>query len=224
MPALSTPHSQVTAPFGVPMPEHWAFDDDISVLPRIFEDSITLAVMRRELSDDLRDGIAAQLAPGKPLDWHWRGAAGRDLVDDLARRLPALAHGEALLEDVRWISEAMAFLFDTDTVGVRLRILDVAMCPRFHVDNLAVRLVTTYAGPGSEWLPETAVERHGLGAPHPGKPDAARDVAAIERLNVGDLALLKGEGWIGNEGRGLVHRSPQPANGDRRLLLALDPG
>ncbi|GGY02060.1 hypothetical protein GCM10007160_32520 [Litchfieldella qijiaojingensis] len=203
---------------------HWAIDDGIGVLPRIFEDAITLAVMTRQLSDDLRDGIAAQLAPGKPLDWRWRGAAGQALIDDLTRHLPAPEHGEALLEDVRWVSEAMAFLFDTDTVGVRLRILDGAMCPRFHVDNLAVRLVTTYAGPGSEWLPEHAVNRAGLGAPRPQKPDPLRDPAAIRHLATGEVALLKGEGWIGNEGHGLVHRSPHPPAGVKRLLLALDPG
>jgi hypothetical protein len=34
--------------------------------------------------------------------------------------------------------------------------------------------------------------------------------------------LLKGERWQGNEGRGLVHRSPPLVAGERRLLLTLD--
>ncbi|WP_283101642.1 MULTISPECIES: DUF1826 domain-containing protein [unclassified Halomonas] len=142
----------------------------------------------------------------------------------MARHLPVAEHARPLLDDVRFITEAMAFLFDTSTIGVRLGVLEGAMCPRFHVDNLAVRLVTTYAGPASEWLPEHAVNRVGLGAPHPDKPDPLRDAAAIEHLEVGDIALFKGEGWIGNEGHGLVHRSPQPAVGEKRLFLALDPG
>jgi len=38
----------------------------------------------------------------------------------------------------------------------------------------------------------------------------------------GDVALLKGELWEGNEGAGMVHRSPSMNPGDRRLLLSFD--
>ncbi|MNJ05207.1 hypothetical protein D3C73_1663800 [compost metagenome] len=42
----------------------------------------------------------------------------------------------------------------------------------------------------------------------------------IQRLQAGDVAVLKGEKWQGNEGAGLVHRSP--SGHQRRLLLSLD--
>ena len=44
----------------------------------------------------------------------------------------------------------------------------------------------------------------------------------IENLQSGQVALLKGERWEGNEGAGLVHRSPRLNKGERRLLLSLD--
>ena len=43
-----------------------------------------------------------------------------------------------------------------------LRLLEHAMCPRFHCDNLPVRLVTTSHGHGCEWLPEWAVNHQRL--------------------------------------------------------------
>tara|TARA_R110000782_G_scaffold50302_3_gene109162 strand:- start:127 stop:561 length:435 start_codon:yes stop_codon:yes gene_type:complete len=43
-----------------------------------------------------------------------------------------------------------------------------------------------------------------------------------QSLQAGQVALLKGERWQGNEGRGLVHRSPPLVAGERRLLLTLD--
>lgn len=43
------------------------------------------------------------------------------------------------------------------------------------------------------------------------------------QLMAGDVALLKGEGWFGNEGCGVVHRSPGVTGGGGRLFLSLDP-
>ncbi|MNV95110.1 hypothetical protein D3C71_1899700 [compost metagenome] len=43
-----------------------------------------------------------------------------------------------------------------------------------------------------------------------------------QQMLCGEVAVLKGEKWQGNEGLGLIHRSPQPAPGERRLILTLD--
>lgn len=84
-------------------------------------------------------------------------------------------------------------------------------------------MVTTYQGPGSEWLPEYAVNRAGLGAPKPERPEIVTDESAIQCLQAGDIALIKGSGWEGHEERGLVHRSPALADGEKRLLMTIDP-
>jgi hypothetical protein len=220
MPALSPAPTSHT---GQAPSTQWALGEEIDVLPRIFEDDITIAVMRRELSPALKQSVIAQCHTDRAWQLAWLGQPGDDLRADLLKRLPAAQAAEALVEDIQLLAEAMAYLFDTDTVGIRLRLLDGAMCPRFHVDNLPVRLVTTYHGPGSEWLPEAAVNRAGLGAPSAEKPEIVRDPDAIQRLSAGDLALLKGGGWVGNEHQALVHRSPALAAGQKRLLLTIDP-
>ncbi|MCK2182757.1 DUF1826 domain-containing protein [Halomonas getboli] len=220
---LPCPDAFALAPRPLSTP-HWAEGGGIEVLPRIFEDALTLAVMRRPVGSDLLAGALAQAEAGRPLSFHWRGAPGVELRTALFETLAAPAASVALVEDVVILAEAMAFLFDTDTVGLRLRLMDAPMCPRFHCDNLPVRMITTYLGPGSEWLPESAVNRAGLGAPSAAKPAIVRDDGAIRRLESGDVALLKGSGWIGNEAHGLVHRSPALAEGQPRLLLTIDPG
>ncbi|CAN0561665.1 unnamed protein product [Ectocarpus sp. 12 AP-2014] len=150
-------------------------------------------------------------------------SAKRNIKTDLQKRLPQPNAAEALIEDIMTVAEATAYLFNTDSVGIRLRLLNTAMCPRFHCDNLPVRLVTTYAGPGSEWLPEHAINRAGLGAPHPDRPDIVKDNAAIQCMSAGVIAFIKGSGWEGNEDYGLVHRSPALKEGEKRLLLTIDP-
>ena len=44
----------------------------------------------------------------------------------------------------------------------------------------------------------------------------------IRQMAAADVALLKGEGWQGNQNAGLVHRSPTIPPGESRLLLTLD--
>ncbi len=130
---------------------------------------------------------------------------------------------------VDWLAQCIdvfGCLFDQQQVGVRLRWLDAAMCPRFHVDNIPVRLVHTLVGPGTEWLTEDNLDRSRLGRGSGGLPDERSGVLFeprdIQRLDAGDVALLKGSGWVGNEEGGLVHRSPAVDSATGRWVLTLD--
>ena len=77
-------------------------------------------------------------------------------------------------------------------------------------------MITTYAGIGSQWLREGVMERRRLS-----QADAEPE-HNIEQVPCGEVALLKGEKWHGNEGFGLIHRSPQLMGDQRRLILTLD--
>ncbi|MCG7575710.1 DUF1826 domain-containing protein [Halomonas sp. DSH1-27] len=204
-------------------PAHAAIGQDISVLPRIFEEAVNIAIFERPMPAEIALSAQAQCRTERAWQYSWLGQPDDAMVADLLRQLPAPEAAKPLVDDIATIAEAMAFLFETRTVGLRLRLFDGAMCPRFHCDNLPVRLVTTYVGPGSEWLPEDAINRKGLGAPHPDKPEIATDSAAVRRLSPGDIGLIKGSGWIGSEERGLVHRSPALESGSKRLLMSIDP-
>ena len=204
-------------------PAHAAIGQDISVLPRIFEEAVNIAIFERPMPAEIALSAQAQCQTERAWQYSWLGQPDDAMMADLLRQLPAPEAAKPLVDDIATIAEAMAFLFETRTVGLRLRLLDGAMCPRFHCDNLPVRLVTTYVGPGSEWLPEDAINRKGLGAPHPDKPEIATDNAAVRRLSPGDIGLIKGSGWIGSEERGLVHRSPALESGSKRLLMSIDP-
>ncbi|MCI9873999.1 DUF1826 domain-containing protein [Pseudomonas atacamensis] len=191
-------------------------------LTRILEDQTNLAVWQRQLPVHIADFAQLVLSLNEPL----AESLCLELPDEdaepdlagLAAGLRDLQGFEGFMSDLKWLISAFACLLGARRIGVRLRVLDKAMCPRFHVDHVPVRLITTYAGIGSQWLEEGAMDRLQLGQAN-AEP---QDPASIRQLNSGDVALLKGEKWHGNEGFGLIHRSPQPALGERRLLLTLD--
>ena len=70
------------------------------------------------------------------------------------------------------------------------------------------------------------MRREKLGIGSAGKPDTDsglyRSENDIQQMTLADVALLKGEAWQGNQGAGLVHRSPALPKGQHRLFLSLD--
>lgn len=196
--------------------------EDIQVLGEVLHDGVNLAVWQRRLPAQIADFAEALLAQGEPLaqsiTLELPQTDSEPNLTGLVAQYADLPGQAAFLADVAWLVRAYACLLDARRIGLRLRALDKAMCPRFHVDHVPLRLITSYAGVGSDWLEEGAMPRSGLGQPS-AEPQDAR---VIRRLDSGHVALAKGEKWQGNEGRGLIHRSPQPPVGQRRLLLTLD--
>ncbi|MBC3373077.1 DUF1826 domain-containing protein [Pseudomonas sp. SWRI92] len=191
-------------------------------LAQILDDDINLAVWQRQLPAHISDFAAMVVSMNQSV----AESMVLDMPDeDTQPTLHGLAAGfsdlqgyEGFVADVAWLVSAFSCLLGARRVGVRLRALDSAMCPRFHVDHVPVRLITTYVGVGSQWLMEGGMDRRRLGQPD-AEPD---DPEMIQQMCSGEVALLKGEKWHGNEGFGLIHRSPQPTPGDRRLILSLD--
>lgn len=196
--------------------------DTPGVFTQILDDGTNLAVWQRQLPAHISDFAVMVLAMDQSL------AESRVLElpeEDSQPALQGLAAGfsdlqgyEGFIADVSWLVSAFACLLGAQRVGLRLRTLDKAMCPRFHVDHVPVRLLTTYAGVGSQWLEEGVMDRRRLAEPE-AEPS---DPRVIQQFRCGDVGLLKGEKWRGNEGLGLIHRSPEPAPGERRLILTLD--
>ena len=197
------------------------FGDTPAVLSDALRDEVNLTVWQRRLRPHVAGFVQRLLALSEPL------AESLTVEPDVNGEVETLALGMAyrdlaghagFVADVVWLVRAFSCLVEARRVGLRLRILDKAMCPRFHVDHVPLRLITTYAGVGSQWLREGTMPRHRLGDPAC-EPTLAPD---IEQLMAGEVALFKGEKWQGNEGAGIIHRSPQVAPGERRLILTLD--
>jgi hypothetical protein len=203
-------------PGAAPSPERGvaAAAADPLVLFEALRPSTNLAIWHRPLLPEVTRGLG-------PLMRHapfccTAEAAPANAVDAIAEALPAAAPVD-LLMDIERLAVIFAGLTGKDHVGLRLEGITGAACHRWHADAVGLRLLTTYRGPGTEWLAlaggrETA---RGLnGGPQPG---------LMAALPTGAVAILKGEGHPGNEGWGCIHRSPPAGPGSRaRLLLCLD--
>lgn len=201
--------------------------DDLADLSRIYNDSVNICQINRAIDPGVEAFIGAFLT----------SAANISVIEnlpvntfDFSRLIPAARHVEgypAFCQDIADLTTLFCDLFDLERVGLRLRTLDRPMCPKFHVDAVPCRLVSTYGGIGTEWLKDKEVKRikpvlvrHD---PNDGQSKAVFDSIPFHTMPAFSVGLLKGSNWTGNEQHGAVHRSPKlSADSPRRLLLTLD--
>ena len=88
-------------------------------------------------------------------------------------------------------------------------------CSRYHIDNVPQRLLITYAGIGTEWLPDEAVDRQAFSESKP-LEHVIKDPSAIKYMQRWDVAIFKGGET------GLLHRSPEAAMNEGSILMRLD--
>jgi hypothetical protein len=200
-------------------------DTQHTVLTDIYQEDTNMVVWKRNLANNLEQAADA-IIESQPTLEELLVVSPEEAFDSVKKLLGSSPEAEVLAEDIANLVDMFCCLFDLKRGALRMTVLDRAMCPRFHVDRVPCRLVTTYQGIATEWLPHNVADRSKLGTGNMGKPDELSglfdNISDIQQLKSGDVGLMKGELWHNNEGAGLIHRSPQVPNNTRRLVLTLD--
>lgn len=203
-PTLS-PHRQTAAPRTLRV-------TSAAALAAVREQGVNLALWHRPAPPAVRRE-AARLVAGAPFCVTAEGRPAM-LGDALAPLAPMLA------ADIARLAAAFAAVAGTITVHGRLEALTDEGCRMFHADAVGLRLLCTYAGAGTEWVPEHGVVRGGLRRGD--NAAAVPDRRLVRRLAPFTVGVFKGDAFPGNAGRGIVHRSAPGSARAPRLLLCLD--
>ena len=169
---------------------------DPGVFSSIYNADINMTIWQRTLNLPMQVYVASLIKSPPVFQTLQAVMQGNEVTPWLSAHLPNRRGKPALIADISRLCEMFSVLFDLERIGLRMALLSQAMCPRFHVDHIPCRMVTTYGGPATEWLENNRVERTRLGKGGKGKPDDQSDIFSsprqIRQLNVGDVALLKG--------------------------------
>lgn len=117
------------------------------------------------------------------------------------------------ISDMAQVCEVFSDTLDSDSVGFCLS--TKRGCRRYHVDNVPMRLLVTYAGQGTEWLPDEAVDRSAL-LNNSTNEKIIKDVSKRKFINSWDVAIFNGGA------NGLLHRTPDLALNNPSVLMRLD--
>ncbi|MDJ0834640.1 MAG: DUF1826 domain-containing protein, partial [Gammaproteobacteria bacterium] len=152
---------------GLPMA---AESDHMSVLSDIYQEAYNIAIWQRDLPSPLQLEVKQLLAANHALQVSLT-VTPQDSPSQLREALREYPNTEALIADMAQLVELFCNLFNLEQAELKLTALDQVMCPRFHHDNVLCRLVTTYLGCSTQWLPHHAVDRSKLGRGNNGLPD-----------------------------------------------------
>lgn len=127
-----------------------------------------------------------------------------------------------LQQDVIDLIRMFGDISRADSFRVLLATINSNMCRKFHTDMNDLRLLCTYSGQGTVWLPEEAVVRESLSAR--GENDSiVADAELIQQASSGDVLILKGAVYPKKGTKAIVHRSPTIEEfAEERILLRID--
>lgn len=120
---------------------------------------------------------------------------------------------EAFLKDVMGLVTSFMETMGSGVVDIRLETIRHDACWKFHRDCVAARLLTTYRGPGTEWvLPRDSAQALAQQTSYQGP---------LQHFSRHAVGLFKGS--CAQPASGIVHRSPPIAGtGIARLFLCLN--
>ena len=138
------------------MSRHMAQDKQPTVLSDIYKAEINIAIWRRQKQFTVKEFLALNPTFQKEMVLTPQDALSR-ISESFNKNMTEVS------EDIALLVEMFCYLFELKQVGMRLKVLDKAMCPKFHVDKVPCHLVTTYQGMATQWLPHELVDQTKLG-------------------------------------------------------------
>lgn len=144
-------------------------------------------------------------------------------VDEITTALEAnlkeqLPNYDFLLEDISNILSLFQKVSKAESFRVLLATVKTNMCRKFHTDINDLRLLCTYAGPGTLWLPDEIINQKAFKSKN---QNIVLDENLIQQANIGDIVILKGA--LYPDAEAILHRSPTiEETGEQRLLLRID--
>ena len=120
---------------------------------------------------------------------------------------------ETWINDITHLCKIFSDIQNTNSISMWLG--SKRGCKRYHIDNVPQRLLVTYYGEGTEWLPDDAGDKIAYLNGEPNEK-ILKNSKRKQIVNEWDIAIFKG----GSEG--LLHRTPDSALNKNSILLRLD--
>lgn len=183
----------------------------------IHDHSINIAIYQRDISS-LKPELdqISQI----PVNFMTTGTVEEIQTELAAYSRDHLPACPAFLADADKLTRLFQQVSKSDSLKLQLSTVTTNMCRRFHTDMNDLRMLCTYVGAGTLWLPDEAINPAAL-KPGTTNEEIVTDNHLIQQVATGDVTILKGA--LYPEANAILHRSPTiEETGEHRLLLRID--
>ena len=135
------------------------------------------------------------------------------LSDVFSSEIKSSIFYETWINDITQLCKIFSDIQNTNSISMWIG--SKRGCKRYHIDNVPQRLLVTYSGEGTEWLPDDAGDKIAYLNGEPNEK-ILKNSKKKQFVNEWDIAIFKG----GSEG--LLHRTPDSALNKHSILLRLD--
>jgi hypothetical protein len=123
-----------------------------------------------------------------------------------------------LFEDTSFLLNQFKQVAKVTSFRLLLATVSTNMCRKFHTDINDLRLLCTYVGPGTLWLPDEIIDHEAVKAK---RNNIILDKSLIQQVETGNVVILKGA--LYPKANAVIHRSPTiEESNEKRLLLRID--
>tara|TARA_B100001109_G_scaffold255859_1_gene261749 strand:+ start:8455 stop:9111 length:657 start_codon:yes stop_codon:yes gene_type:complete len=205
-------------PIKVNAPFETAFARQFSDLSLIHQEDKNVVILQRKISHDFDIEIKQIMEASL----YFRSSGDISSILEALKKAFSAKHisGSALFKDIRQLLNQFARVSEASSFRLGFFVVDSNMCRRFHTDINDLRLLCTYKGQGTFWLPEEAANRkeHHNGGDN---ENIVKEPTLIQQTQVGDVMILKGA--LYPDAKAAIHRSPSiEESNEKRLLLRID--
>lgn len=193
------------------------FAKDVNELTQINNKEINIAIQNRDI-DELSDNINKLLAVNFKCEL--KGEKSH-ILNSLNK---VFQHNElsiiALYNDISNILSNFMEISNSSEFRLTLKTVNDNMCSKFHTDINDLRLLCSYQGAGTLWLPDNIV--NSVKDQNLSQTDwEAEFPEMIQQVQTGALTILKGALFPGAQP--IMHKSPNIEElNQKRLLLRID--
>ncbi|EKJ84977.1 uncharacterized protein DUF1826 [Leptospira meyeri] len=117
------------------------------------------------------------------------------------------------------LSNLFAMVTGLKEHNLHISTIETTQCPLYHVDFLSYRMICTYIGPSTQWIPNFNADRNHLGCGR--NNHLVKDFRLVRETENFDVILMKGDTHPNDPNNGCIHKSPEIINGSR-IFIRID--
>jgi len=197
--------------------KNWELGKTPTVLESIHKNEVNIAIHDRNIGN-LKEELN-NLCEG---DFEFRSSGDINTVSNAIINAIEFIDFPLIKQDIKNLFCLFSEVAKATSYRLLLATVNSNMCRRFHTDINDLRMLCTYKGPGTLWLPEDNINWDALDCSDDDDYMVIDD-HRIQQAKTGSAIILKGAISPKEGTKAILHRSPTiEESGEKRLLLRID--